>query len=104
MEKQKTHPVLRTKDVFLIIAAALLLILIFQNIGAVEFKLYFWKPRISLMLVILVMAGAGFGAGYLVARRRHKSREQKASGQPPGVHPGAQTAPPGPAGSNPPLA
>ncbi|HEX9901580.1 MAG TPA: hypothetical protein VGB72_01840 [Acidobacteriota bacterium] len=82
MDKQKTHPTMSVKDVFLLIGGALILILLFLNIGPVDYKLFFWTIRISKLLVILFMAGAGFLAGYLVARRRHKKKAQAAV-QPP---------------------
>ena len=82
MDKQKTHPTMSVKDVFLLIGGALILILLFLNIGPVDYKLFFWTIRISKLLVILFMAGAGFLAGYLVARRRHKNKAQAAV-QPP---------------------
>jgi len=78
MDKQKTHPTMSVKDVFLLIGGALILILLFLNIGPVDYKLFFWTIRISKLLVILFMAGAGFLAGYLVARRRHKKKAQTA--------------------------
>jgi len=82
MDKEKTHPTMSVKDVFLLIGGALILILLFLNIGPVDYKLFFWTIRISKLLVILFMAGAGFLAGYLVARRRHKNKAQAAV-QPP---------------------
>jgi len=95
MDKQRTHPTMSVKEVLLLIAGALLLILLFLNVGPSEYKLYFWTIRISKLLVILFMAGAGFLAGYLVARRRHKKKALAAA--PP---PAAPSAPQPPAGQN----
>lgn len=99
MEKQKTHPVLSVKDVLMLVVGALLLIVIFQNFKAHQFRILFWKPWISPMLIILVMAGAGFLAGFLVGRRRVKSRADKAAAQ---AAPPPSPKPPTP--GNPPLA
>ena len=97
MDKQREHPTMSIKEVFLLIAGALLLILLFLNIGPTDYKLYFWTIRISKLLVILFMAGAGFLAGYLVARRRYKKKaetEARAKAQPPAA-PGAPQPPSG---------
>ena len=88
MDKQKEHPTMSIKEVFLLIGGALILILLFLNIGPVDYKLFFWTIRISKLLVILFMAGAGFLAGYLVARRRFKKKalaEAQIKAAPPGA-------------------
>jgi uncharacterized integral membrane protein len=100
MDKQKTHPILSVKDVFLLIGGALILILLFLNIGPVEYKLYFWTIRISKLLVILFMTGAGFLAGYLLARRRYKKKAQEAAPPPAAPNPPPQP----PSGQNQPQA
>ena len=99
MDKQKEHPTMSIKEVFLLIGGALILILLFLNIGPVDYKLFFWTIRISKLLVILFMAGAGFLAGYLVARRRHKKKAQ-AEAQAKVQPPTAPNAPQPPAGQN----
>lgn len=90
MDNQKTHPTMSVKDVFLLIGGALILILLMLNIGPGEYKLFFWTVRISNLLVILFMAGLGFGLGFWAARRRQKKRAEKMP-QPP-----AAPAPPQP--------
>ncbi|MBM3298201.1 MAG: hypothetical protein FJY83_11475 [Candidatus Aminicenantes bacterium] len=103
MEKQqKPHPVMSVKDVLLLIGGALLLIVIFQNIKAHEFRIFFWKLWVSPLLLILIMAGAGFLAGWLVARRRYKNKAAKAAAKAAPPAPPAPSAPP--AGDNRPLA
>jgi uncharacterized integral membrane protein len=77
--QQPTHPVMSVKDVLLLIGGALLLIVIFQNIKAHEFRIFFWKLWVSPVLLILIMAGAGFLAGWLIARRRAKLKAEKAA-------------------------
>ncbi len=107
MEKQhqqQSHPVLSVKDVILLIVAALLLIVIFQNVQAHQFRIFFWKVWISPVLIILIMAGAGFLAGYLLARSRFKAKAAKAAcstAPPPAAQPPAAQPP---AGDNPPAA
>ncbi|MCJ7612838.1 MAG: hypothetical protein MUP19_11300 [Candidatus Aminicenantes bacterium] len=90
MDKQKTHPTRSFKDVFFLIGGALILILLMLNIGPGVYKLFFWTVRISNLVVILCMAGLGFGLGYWAARRRQKKRAEKM------VQPPAAPAPPQP--------
>ncbi|MDK2857882.1 MAG: hypothetical protein PWQ29_766 [Verrucomicrobiota bacterium] len=47
----------------------LLLILLFQNIAAVSFQFFFWKVRISPVVLFLCMLLIGLAAGFLIARR-----------------------------------
>jgi uncharacterized integral membrane protein len=68
---------MKTKTVFLLVLAALLVILLIQNSGSVPFRIYFWKIEMSTVILAPLVFLLGFAAGYWRAhfgRRRDKGR------------------------------
>ena len=50
-----------------LVVAVIGLIVMFQNIESVSFAFLFWKPRIPLVLLLLVALLAGFALGWFVS-------------------------------------
>ena len=58
------------KNITLLTIGVLLLIILFQNIASVPFQLFFWKTRISPVVLLPLILLTGFAAGRLTRRKR----------------------------------
>ncbi len=58
------------KNITLLVFAVLLLIILFQNLDPVRFRLLFWKVPVSPVVLFLSMLLTGFAAGRLTRRKR----------------------------------
>jgi uncharacterized integral membrane protein len=61
---------MRIKTMFLIVVTILLTIIIMQNTQDVTFGILFWDVRTSKLLVLAIMAVAGFIIGFMIGRPR----------------------------------
>lgn len=59
---------MRIKTIFIIGITILLTIIIIQNADPVQFKVLFFETTISKLLMMLIVAFAGFIIGYLAGR------------------------------------
>ena len=66
----------KAKLVALLVAAVILLIILFQNLGAETFWILFWKRALSQSLVLIVIFVLGFLGG-LLAHRYYSRRRGK---------------------------
>ena len=67
---------MKLKVVVLLILMALFLIVLIQNNQIVIYRLYFWKVRISQIILVPLVALFGFVVGFIVAKltgRRRRS-------------------------------
>jgi len=68
---------MKPKTIILLVAAVLLVILLIQNSGSVQFNFFFWKIAVSQVILAPGVFFLGFAAGYWRAhfgRRRDKGR------------------------------
>lgn len=64
--------------IILAVALALLLIILFiQNTGVVTFRIYFWTISLSQIIMVPIIALAGFLIGYVVASLSKKDRDKQ---------------------------
>lgn len=55
------------------VLVALAVVLVIQNAGLVEFKIYFWKIIMSRLIFMAGLLALGFALGFLVAKLKAKS-------------------------------
>ncbi len=68
---------MNAKSVLVVVLLLFVLIVIFQNTQAVEFRILFWKLTMSRIIWLLMVLLVGFAAGYLTGRRYRSSKEVK---------------------------
>lgn len=69
---------METKKIIYLLIAFLLLIILLQNTQIVTVNLFFWEISMSRVILLLLMLGLGFIAGYLVNYRQVKKKARKA--------------------------
>lgn len=56
------------KTAILILTAAVSLIVLLQNTQVVTLRFLFWRASMSQILIVLILLGLGFFAGYLIGK------------------------------------
>ena len=69
--------VMNFKTIIIIVLAIIVTILTIQNIHEVELNILFWKGAPSLIVVIFIMLGLGFAAGYFLKSMGKISKKEK---------------------------
>ncbi|HOT43411.1 MAG TPA: LapA family protein [Spirochaetota bacterium] len=55
---------MKPKTIALIVMTILLTILVIQNTHSIALHIFFWAPEFPLIIVIIIIMGAGFGLGF----------------------------------------
>ncbi len=63
---------MKTKTIVILALVALAVILVIQNAGLVEFRIYFWKVIMSRLIFMAGLLAVGFALGFLVAKSKVK--------------------------------
>lgn len=68
---------MEAKKIAYLVIGALLLIILLQNTQIVTVNIFFWEISMSRVILLLLMLGIGFIAGYLVNYRRSVRKARK---------------------------
>jgi uncharacterized integral membrane protein len=58
----------RPKVIAIIVVSVLALILLFQNIDVVTFRMFFWTVEVSQLVLVVLMLAIGYVLGFLTAK------------------------------------
>lgn len=58
----------RPKVIAIIVVSVLALILLFQNIDIVTFRVFFWTGEVSQLVLVVLMLAIGYILGFLTAK------------------------------------
>jgi len=58
----------RPKVIAIIVVSVLALILLFQNIDIVTFRVFFWSGEVSQLVLVVLMLAIGYILGFLTAK------------------------------------
>jgi uncharacterized integral membrane protein len=58
----------RPKVIAIIVVSVLALILLFQNIDIVTFRMFFWTVEVSQLVLVVLMLAIGYILGFLTAK------------------------------------
>ncbi|MCK5714059.1 MAG: LapA family protein [Hyphomicrobiaceae bacterium] len=58
----------RPKVIAIIVVSVLALILLFQNIDIVTFRVFFWSGEVSQLVLVILMLAVGYILGFLTAK------------------------------------
>ncbi|MCK5618811.1 MAG: LapA family protein [Candidatus Krumholzibacteria bacterium] len=58
----------RPKVIAIIVVSVLALILLFQNIDIVTFRVFFWSGEVSQLVLVILMLAIGYILGFLTAK------------------------------------
>ncbi len=58
----------RPKVIAIIVVSVLALILLFQNIDIVTFRVFFWSGEVSQLVLVVLMLAIGYVLGFLTAK------------------------------------
>ena len=67
---------MKTKIILVLILAALLFVLLIQNTAIITYRLYFWTISISQIILVPLVALAGFLLGYILGSLRKTGKEK----------------------------
>ena len=62
----------KPRNIVVMLAAVVLLILVLQNMGAATITILFWKAEIPAALVYIAFAAAGFAAARITHKRKKR--------------------------------
>jgi uncharacterized integral membrane protein len=71
---------MKSKIILALILVALLAVLLVQNTEIVTFRFYFWTVSLSQVILVPLVAGVGFLAGFLVGAMVRKGGRRQAPG------------------------
>ena len=58
----------RPKVIAIIVVSVLALILLFQNVDIVTFRVFFWSGEVSQLVLVILMLAVGYILGFLTAK------------------------------------
>ena len=58
----------RPKVIAIIVVSVLALILLFQNVDVVTFRVFFWSGEVSQLVLVILMLAVGYILGFLTAK------------------------------------
>ncbi len=58
----------RPKVISIIVVSVLALILLFQNVDVVTFRVFFWSGEVSQLVLVILMLAIGYILGFLTAK------------------------------------
>jgi uncharacterized integral membrane protein len=58
----------RPKVIAIIVVSVLALILLFQNVDVVTFRVFFWSGEVSQLVLVILMLAIGYILGFLTAK------------------------------------
>ena len=85
---------MKARTIVIWILVILAAILIIQNSGPAQLRLFFWPISSSLFILVILIFFIGFAVGYLAGRRSKKIDYPKTVPPPPLAMPPAQRATP----------
>ena len=59
----------KQREILLLLAGVLFLIILFQNTEVISIKFLFWKVSMSRIILIPLLVSIGFGFGFWVGRK-----------------------------------
>ncbi|OGC07135.1 hypothetical protein A2V82_13575 [candidate division KSB1 bacterium RBG_16_48_16] len=67
---------MQPKTITLIVIGVLFLIILIQNMQITTLNIFFWKIHVASLVLLFVILGIGFIAGYLVRSLKKKNKKE----------------------------